>query len=155
MVIKINFIRMFLYGLLGTLLSVSGIGFFTHTLTFCLVFAIIFLIEGDELRFKIAGTNNPWPLQLLTERTILSDNRISDVTAAILATRELTADSEFIVRAQATGDGSGNLIDSSFDIGQYQGQLGIIYIYDNSEAGYVYFDDLKQYEFGTQIDIKY
>lgn len=47
MVFKINFIRMFLYGLLGTLLSVSGIGFFTHTLTFCLVFAIIFLIEGE------------------------------------------------------------------------------------------------------------
>lgn len=45
--IRINFIRMFLYGLLGTLLSVSGIGFFTHTLTFCLVFAIIFLIEGE------------------------------------------------------------------------------------------------------------
>lgn len=47
MVIKINFIRMFLYGLLGTLLSVSGIGFFDNTLTFCLVFAIIFLIEGE------------------------------------------------------------------------------------------------------------
>lgn len=47
MVIKLNFIRMFLYGLLGTLLSVSGIGLFTETLTFCLVFAIIFLIEGE------------------------------------------------------------------------------------------------------------
>lgn len=50
MVIKINFIRMFLYGLLGTLLSVSGIGFFDNTLTFCLVFAIIFLIEGEIKR---------------------------------------------------------------------------------------------------------
>ena len=38
---------MFLYGLLGTLLSVSGIGFFNQTMTFCLVFAIIFLIEGE------------------------------------------------------------------------------------------------------------
>lgn len=47
MVLKINFIRMFLYGLLGTLLSVSGIGFFNQTMTFCLVFAIIFLIEGE------------------------------------------------------------------------------------------------------------
>lgn len=47
MVIKINFIRMFLYGLLGTLLSVSGIGFFTQTMAFCLVFAIVFLIEGE------------------------------------------------------------------------------------------------------------
>ena len=47
MVIKINFIRMFFYGLLGTLLSVSGIGFFDNTLTFCLVFAIVFLIEGE------------------------------------------------------------------------------------------------------------
>lgn len=47
MVIKLNFIRMFLYGLLGTLLSVSGIGLFAETLTFCLVFAIIFLIEGE------------------------------------------------------------------------------------------------------------
>lgn len=47
MTIRINFIRMFLYGLLGTLLSVSGIGFFDQTLTFCLVFAIIFLIEGE------------------------------------------------------------------------------------------------------------
>lgn len=47
MTIRINFIRMFLYGLLGTLLSVSGIGFFTDTLSFCLVFAIVFLIEGE------------------------------------------------------------------------------------------------------------
>ena len=50
MTIRINFIRMFLYGLLGTLLSVSGIGLFTNTLTFCLVFAIIFLIEGEIRR---------------------------------------------------------------------------------------------------------
>ena len=50
MVIKINFIRMFLYGLLGTLLSVSGIGFFDQTLTYCLVFAIVFLIEGEIKR---------------------------------------------------------------------------------------------------------
>lgn len=56
MVIKINFIRIFLYGLLGTLLSVSGIGFFTQTLTFCLVFAIVFLIEKeirDEYEFDL------------------------------------------------------------------------------------------------------
>lgn len=50
MVVKINFIRMFLYGLLGTLLSVSGIGFFDQTMPFCLVFALVFLIEGEIRR---------------------------------------------------------------------------------------------------------
>jgi hypothetical protein len=41
---------MFFYCLLGTLLSVSGIGFFNQTMTFCLVFALVLLIEGEAKR---------------------------------------------------------------------------------------------------------
>jgi hypothetical protein len=47
MVLRINFLRLFFYSLLATLLSVSGLGPFTQPLTFCLIFAIIFLIEGE------------------------------------------------------------------------------------------------------------
>jgi hypothetical protein len=47
MSIRINFIRVFFYCLLGTLLAACGIGFFTEPLKFGLVFAIVLIIENE------------------------------------------------------------------------------------------------------------
>lgn len=56
MVIRFNFFRIFFYCLLATLLSVSGMGFFDKPLEFCLVFAIIYFIEGEAREDAF-----PWP----------------------------------------------------------------------------------------------
>lgn len=44
---QINFVRVFFYCLLGTLLASLGIGIFNQPLQFCLIFAIVYFIEEE------------------------------------------------------------------------------------------------------------
>jgi hypothetical protein len=115
-----------------------------------------FLIEGAELKFRVGGSQNSWPLPGVTQIIDINVNGdlIPGVTAVILGVKD-PQDSDFTVVNQATGQDTPTMRDVSFDVSGYQGKIGIIYIYDFNENGYINFDDLRQYLQGRQIPIKY
>ncbi|MFA5188448.1 MAG: LamG-like jellyroll fold domain-containing protein [Patescibacteria group bacterium] len=123
-----------------------------------------FVIEGDELRFKIGGSNHAWPSARLNQDLTITTSEIEEpgagnlpdnVTAVTLEAAD-APESTFYVRAQATGSGDNILRDISFKLpSNYTGKIGIIKIYDNNVDGYVMFDDLRQYEKGVRIPIRF
>ncbi len=113
-----------------------------------------FLIEGDQLKFRIGGSNNPWPIGSVSGITDLTDPAINGTTSVVFATRS-NPNEDFTIRAQATGNNLTTMREFTFDVSQYAGQTGIIYIYDNNANGYINFDDLRQFKQGVQIPIRY
>ncbi len=113
-----------------------------------------FLVEGDQLKFRIGGSNNPWPVTTITGIVDLTDSDITDVTSVVFASRT-NPNEDFVIRAQFTGNNLTTMREVSLDISQYQGQTGIIYIYDNNANGYINFDDLRQFKQGVQIPIRF
>jgi len=123
-----------------------------------------FLIEGNELKFKIGGSNNPWPADRMNSDINNTDSAFEEpglldiplgVTAVTLDIRETTPGAIFYVRLQDTGDGTNLLREKSFDISAYQGKIGIIRVYDNNYDGYLSFDDLRQFKEGLAIPIRF
>jgi len=123
-----------------------------------------FLIEGDELKFKIGGSNNPWPANRMSSDINNTDSAFEEpglldipvgVTAVTLDIRETTPSAIFYVRLQETGDNTNLLREKSFDISAYQGKIGIIRVYDNNYDGYLNFDDLRQFKEGLAIPIRF
>ncbi len=112
-----------------------------------------FLIEGDELRFRIGGSFNHWPAGLHDVVT-LEDDRIANVTAVILGIKEQN-DTTFLVVNEMSGENKETMRETFFEVSIYKEKIGIIYIYDNNVGGHINFDDLRQYLQGRQIPIKY
>ena len=74
-----------------------------------------FLIEGDTLKFKIAGGNNAWPGSV-TQIVALDSGFIDYVTAVVLAVKDdPSPEVDFEVIATATGDESLTLAEKQFD----------------------------------------
>ncbi|MBD3359100.1 MAG: hypothetical protein GF365_00105 [Candidatus Buchananbacteria bacterium] len=144
-----------------------------------------FLIEGDEIRFLIGGSQTD--SAILDSFTDIESppNGLTSVVLAVKDDPEAVAGEE-IVR-KTTGPGITTMQQASFDTSQFMagrscqsdadcnnygicecdgecgpensGQCspvaGIIYIYDNDTAGYINFDDLNQYKQGVEIPIRF
>ncbi|MCX6743191.1 MAG: hypothetical protein NT116_03060, partial [Candidatus Parcubacteria bacterium] len=136
-----------------------------------------FIIEGDELKFRISGSNHQWPIVSKPDITDLANAPLG-VTAVVLATKA-NPDDPFIIQMQATGDNTNIMRQIPWNVsafatnrsctsnadcngngtcdenGKCSPIIGIIYIYDNNAGGYIGFDDLKQFKDNSQIPIRY
>ncbi|MCX6743644.1 MAG: hypothetical protein NT116_05430, partial [Candidatus Parcubacteria bacterium] len=116
-----------------------------------------FVIEGTTLKFKIGGSANDWPTGV-NGVADLNDPLISGVTAAVLFIKNSDSN-DFTYVMSATGLGSQTMTVQTWDVTSYKQdplRTGIIYIYDNNTAGYISFDDLRQYDSnGVEIPIQF
>jgi hypothetical protein len=122
-----------------------------------------FIIEGTELKYKIGGSQNPWPvekvnpdinnLDIAYEQPLLTDLPAS-VTAVTLEIKDQST-GKYYVRMQDTGDNTNLMRQRTFNVSSYLGKIAIIRIYDNNAGGYIMFDDLKQYDAGAEKAIRF
>ena len=117
-----------------------------------------FIIEGDQIKFRIGGSNNAWdPLGGESGGLASAPSGVTAVTLEIKDPKDpdINKQDKFYVKYQATGANSPTMTEKTFDVSGDVGKIGIIRIYDNNAGGYIAFDDLKQWKAGKRIDIKY
>jgi len=122
-----------------------------------------FLIEGDQLKFRIGGGNHDWPAivgnQLAPDGLPAVSDGVTAVTLEVREPNDTSTPAKFYVRLSATGNNSTTMQEKTFDVSQYQGKIGIIKAYDNNysclDNGYINFDNLRQFKQGVQIPIRF
>lgn len=114
-----------------------------------------FVIEGDEIKFRIGGNYYPWPDSYLGQLVPYAPP--ANVTAVILGIRG-EGENDFTVKYKESGNNSTpfTMRDVSFEINSTDiGKTGIIYIYDNNTNGFISFDYLRQLNNGKAIPIRF
>jgi len=119
-----------------------------------------FVIEGDELKFNLGGTNDPNVKVVFAVKSnpagVFVDKNTETGTGSDLLIEKTIDLTPYTTARSCTSDSDCNGYGTcDTENGQCTPILGIIRIEDNSDTGHIDFDKLRQFKNGTQINLQY